>query len=742
MSSKIFETTTLQVGQGEGAITFEHGKLALQAHGAVTVQCGETIVLVTAVTQAAFREVDFMPLTVNYQEMSYAAGRIPGGYFRREIGRPSDRETLVSRLIDRPIRPLFPDGFRDEVQIIATVISADPFFDPDVLAITGASAAMHISKIPFLGPIAGARIGYIDDHFVINPNRLDLQKSLLNLVVAGSKDAIVMVEGGGNFVSESLMAEAISWAHEQIQPLLLAQEELREKLGQDKIAIEIPAVDTQLLDRVRSLAAAPMAEALSVPEKMARKQAKSEVRESVLTALATEFEDEPDRLKPAKSMLEELEKEIVREKILTRGVRIDGRDTKTVRPLGIETGLLPRAHGSSLFARGETKALCIATLGSTRDEQRIETLTGEVTKRFMLHYNFPPYCVGEAKMLRSPSRREVGHGTLAERALTPVLPTAEDFPFTMRIVSEVMESNGSSSMASVCGASLALMDAGVPVSAPVAGIAMGLIKEGEKCVVLTDILGDEDHLGDMDFKVAGTAEGVTAIQMDIKIGGIPTEVMAQALEQARDARLHILAEMAKVLDKPRAELSKYAPQMEVVRIDTAKIKDVIGPGGKNIKAITLATEASIDIDDSGLISIFAPTLESLAKAKEMVLFYDQRPELGTDYEGPVKKVMDFGAFVEILPGVEGLVHISQLARDRVEQVTDVVREGDRIKVKVIEIEPGGRLRLSRQAVLMEEAGETFDLEAAARPARTGGGGGRRPSGGDNRRGGGSRGPRR
>jgi polyribonucleotide nucleotidyltransferase len=614
--------------------------------------------------------------------------------------------------------------------VIATVISADDKHDPDVLSLVGASAAMHISDIPFLGPIAGVRVGYVDGEFVLNPTYAQQDQSTLNLLLAGTRDAVVMVEGGSKFLKESLLAEAIAWGHKALQPLLDAQEELRSRVGKDKLEVIAPEPDTELEAIVAEVARKDLAKALAIPAKMERYAAKKQVKKHTVEALTERFEETPERLAKISGIFQDLEKAIVREQIVTTNTRIDGRDMTTVRPLTMEVGLLPRAHGSAIFTRGETKSLCTATLGSSRDEQRVETLTGEIVRPFMLHYNFPPFCVGEARMLRAPGRREIGHGALSERAIAPVLPSSEDFPYTIRIVSEILESNGSSSMASVCGGTLALMDAGVPITAPVAGIAMGLIKEGEEYRILTDILGDEDHLGDMDFKVAGTAEGVTAIQMDIKIGGIPSEVMARALEQAREARLHILEEMTRLIAKPRTELSTYAPQMEIVYVDTSKIRDVIGPGGKNIKAITAATEASIDIEDSGKISIFACNQEALDRAKEMVLFYDQKAEPGKDYDGVVKKIMDFGAFVEILPGLEGLCHISQLARERVDQVGDVVREGDPIKVKVIEVDPSGKIRLSRKAVLMEEAGETFSMDDAKRPGGGGGNNRRRPGGGD------------
>ncbi|WP_028574900.1 polyribonucleotide nucleotidyltransferase [Desulfonatronovibrio hydrogenovorans] len=731
-----FETIKVNASAGDCEITFETGKMANQADGSVVVQSGDTIVLVTAVTQPMQNDPGYFPLTVNYQEMSYASGRIPGGYFKREIGRPSDRETLTSRLIDRPIRPLFPGEFRQEVQVIATVLSADPQNDPDILAISGASAALHISKIPFSGPIAGARIGYIDGEFVINPSEKLLEQSDLNLVVAATRDGVVMVEGFTDFLPEKLIAEAINWGQKQIMPIIEAQEKLREVCGKEKILVEPkPDNDPVLEKMVSDLAADDLSRVLFIPSKMERKEAKREVMSRVQESLAQNLTEEPENLVKALKILEELEKNIVREKILRTKTRIDGRDLTTVRPLTMEIGMLPRTHGSAIFARGETKSLCVTTLGSSSDEQRIETLAGDSSKRFMLHYNFPPYCVGETKFLRGPSRREIGHGMLAERALTPVLPQAEDFPFTIRIVSEVLESNGSSSMATVCGGTLCLMDAGVPISEPVAGIAMGLIKEGEEYLVLTDILGDEDHLGDMDFKIAGTYEGVTAVQMDIKIPGIPMEVMYKALEQASAAKKTILDSMNQVIDKPRSELSKYAPKTEVVYVDTDKIKDVIGPSGKNIKAITAETGSSIDIEDSGKITVFSPTQEILEKTKEMILFFNQKAELGKDYEGEVKRILDFGAVVEILPGVDGLVHISQLDTKRVEKISDVVKIGDTIKVKVIEIGDRGKVRLSRMAVIMEENGEKFDLESAAfKPGPRGrGGDSRKPRGGGRNR---------
>ncbi|MFP4034697.1 MAG: polyribonucleotide nucleotidyltransferase [Desulfovermiculus sp.] len=731
-----FQPTRLTTQINNEPFVIETGRLANQAHGSTWVQCGDTVVLVTAVTQPSDRVLDFMPLIVEYQEMSYASGNIPGSYFRREIGRPSERETLVSRLIDRPIRPLFPEGFRQEVQIMATVLSADPKYDPDVLAITGASAAMHLSKIPFNGPIAGARIGYVDGEFVLNPSQAELEFSQINLILAATEDAVVMVEGGAEFASEELIAEAIAWGHEQIIPLIKMQHELRNQAGVPKLQVAEQESDLDLKALVQELAAAKLQSALTIPVKADRNEAIRTLKDELTTTLQDRYPEDPERIKKASAILKELEGDLVRRMIREDGTRIDGRDLKTVRDLGIEVGVLPRVHGSSIFARGETKALGTVTLGGTQDEQHVETLSGEVSKRFMLHYNFPPYCVGEVKMPRGPSRREIGHGALAERALQPVLPPAEEFPFTVRIVSEVMESNGSSSMATVCAGSLALMDAGVPVTSQVAGIAMGLIHDGDDFFILTDILGDEDHLGDMDFKVAGTQEGITAIQMDIKISGINSDILKKALQQAREARLHILEKMDNVLAQPRTDLSEHAPQLKVVEVHPDRIKDVIGPGGKNIRAITKATGASIDIEDSGKISIFAPNQATLQETIDMVMFYDQKAEQGKTYTGKVKSIKDFGAFVEILPGVEGMVHISQLDTDRVENIHDYLQLGDEIKVKVIEIEQNtGKVRLSRKAVLLEEQGKPFTMPSGRGP----GGGGKKPGGGPRDKN--SRGPR-
>ena len=712
----VFNATRVSAMVGGKEIILETGRLANQAHGAVWVQCGGTVVLVTACTQTMERDMGFFPLTVDYSEKMYAAGRIPGSFFRREIGRPSERETLVSRLIDRPVRPLFTKGFRDEVQILANVISADQENDSDVLALTGASAALSISPIPFEGPVAGARIGRVNGEFVLNPTLKEMEASDLAIVIAASRDSVVMVEGEAQFVPEDVIVAALEWAHKEIQPLIDAQLKLVELVGKAKMTVTPPVENAELKARVAELATAELEVALRIPEKMARKDARKAVKEKVLEALLADpaLAENANLGREVGDMLGSLEKVLVRRRILKEGTRIDGRDTRTVRPILIEAGLLPRAHGSALFSRGETKSLVVATLGSSTDSQRMDSLVGDVTKKFMLHYNFPPYSVGEVKMSRV-SRREIGHGALAEKALKPVLPQDDSFPFTLRVVAETMESNGSSSMAAVCGGSLSLMDAGVPVTAPVAGVAMGLIKEEGEYLVLTDILGDEDALGDMDFKIAGTAEGITAVQMDIKITGLPTDVMARAMAQAREARLHILAEMAKVLEGPRTELSKYAPQHAEVFVNPDVIRIIIGPGGKNIKAITAATGASIDIEDSGKVSIFAPTYEAMEMAREMVQYYDQRADLGKNYVGKVRKVLEIGAIVEILPNLEALVHISQLDTNRVEQAGDVARLGEDMTVKVIEIN-GDRIRASRKAVLLEEQGVEWNPEDTARPS--------------------------
>ncbi|MDL2216241.1 polyribonucleotide nucleotidyltransferase [Desulfovibrio sp. OttesenSCG-928-M14] len=713
----VFPSTRVSATVGGKEIILETGRLANQADGAVWVQCGDTVVLVTVCSQALDFDKGFFPLTVDYSEKMYAAGRIPGSFFRREIGRPSERETLVSRLIDRPMRPLFPKTFNDEVQVLANVISADQENDSDTLALTGASACLCLSSIPFAGPVAGARIGRVNGKLILNPTISELKDSDLNFMFAATREAVVMVEGEARFVPEAVVAEALEWAHKEIQPLIDAQEELTRLAGKEKQTLK-EQPDTSAVEAfVRQGFTNDLKAALAIPEKMARRAAKKAVKEQARAAVAQEAAFAEDEIARAavSGILGDMEKEIVRAQIREQGTRIDGRDTKTVRPILIETGVLPRAHGSCLFARGETKSLVVTTLGSSTDEQRMDSLVGDVTKKFMLHYNFPPYSVGEVKMVRV-SRREIGHGALAEKALRPVLPDDAVFPFTLRVVAETMESNGSSSMAAVCGGCLSLMDAGVPITAPVAGIAMGLIKEGDDFIVLTDILGDEDALGDMDFKIAGTAEGLTAVQMDIKVAGISTEIMARALAQAKDARLHILAEMAKTLAAPRTELSRYAPQHEDVEVNPEVIRLIIGPGGKNIKAITAETGASIDIDDSGKVAIFAPTREALEKARELVLAFDQKPDLGKNYDAKVIKVLEIGCIVELAQNMEALVHVSQLDTSRVENVADVCKLGDRMTVKVIEIN-GDRVRASRKVVLQEEQGIAWNPEETARPPR-------------------------
>ena len=704
---------------GGKEIILETGRVATQAHGSVTIQCGGTVVLVTVCSQPLDFDRGFFPLTVEYSERMYAAGRIPGSFFRREIGRPSERETLVSRLIDRPIRPLFPKGLPEDVQVLASVISSDQENESDVLSITAASAAVMLSPLPFDGPVAGGRIGRINGEFVLNPTFEQQEQSDLNIVFAASADALTMVEGEARFVPEDVIIDALEWGRQQIQPLVEAQLKLRELAGKPKMAYTAPVEDSVLVARVKELAlAAGLEEALRVPEKMARKDARKAVKEKVMETLKSDpaWAENDAALKSVGDMLGDLEKKLVRARIVNEGTRIDGRDTKTVRPIQIQTGMLPRAHGSALFRRGETKSMVVTTLGSSTDEQRMDSLTGDVTKRFMLHYNFPPFSVGEVKPVRV-SRREIGHGALAEKSLRPVLPADASFPFTLRVVSETLESNGSSSMAAVCGGSLSLMDAGVPISAPVAGVAMGLIKEGDKFIVLTDILGDEDALGDMDFKIAGTAEGVTGVQMDIKITGLTTEIMRAAMQQAHEGRHHILEEMAKAIAEPRKELSRFAPQHAEVFVNPDIIRLIIGPGGKNIKAITAATGASVDIEDSGRVSIFAPTADALEKAREMVSYYDQRPDLGKNYLAKVRKIMEIGAIVEVLPNVEALVHVSQLDINRVEQPGDVARLGEDMMVKVIEIN-GDRIRASRKAVLLEEQGHPWNPEETARPPRS------------------------
>jgi polyribonucleotide nucleotidyltransferase len=683
-------------------ISIETGRIAKQASGAVMIKSGDTMVLVTAVAMKNAKEGQgFFPLTVNYQEKAYAGGRIPGSFFKRE-GRPSDNETLTSRLIDRPIRPLFPENFMNDTQIMATVMSADKDHDPGILAMVGASAALMVSDAPFAGPIAGIMVARVDGKLIGNPTAEELEKSDMEIVVAASKDAILMVEGSAHEVSESDLLEAIFFGHAAVQPLLVAQEELAAKVGVAKREVAPPVVNEALKARVQALAAEPMKNAVRIKSKGERHDAIDAITDETIAALVPEFEGAE---KEIKGFIEDLEYNLVREHIIKDGSRIDGRDTKTIRNITTEVSLLPRAHGSALFTRGETQSIVAATLGTSVDEQRIDSLYGDSRKRFLLHYNFPPYSVGETSFRLAPGRREIGHGMLAERALQYVLPKHDDFPYTIRIVSDITESNGSSSMATVCGGALSMMDAGIPIKAPVAGIAMGLIKEGDSFAILSDILGDEDHLGDMDFKVAGTADGVTALQMDIKIGGVTREIMQAALAQARDGRIHILGEMAKTIAKPRPDLSAFAPRITTIWVKVDKIRDVIGSGGKNIRSVTEATGVSIDIDDTGKINIASNNKEACDLAIKMIRNLTAEAEEGKLYMGTVKKIMEFGAFVEIFPGTDGLVHISELAPERVKNVTDVLNEGDKVLVKCIGIDKQGKIKLSRKEALGQELSE-------------------------------------
>lgn len=692
----MFNTQTVELEFSGRKLSIETGKMAKQANGAVVVRSGDTTVLVTAVAAKSAKEgQDFFPLTVNYQEKAYAGGKIPGGFFKRE-GRPSDNETLTCRLIDRPIRPLFPENFLNDTQIMATVISADRDNDPGILSMIGASAALEVSDIPFFGPIAGVKVGRVDGCFVANPTAEQLEKSDIEIVVAASKDAVIMVEGGAAIVPEDDMLEAIFFGHAAVQPILAAQEELKKKAGAPKREIAPSAVDEVLKGKVRELAYGKMKEAVRIKAKQERHDRIDAISDEARAALAVEYEG---RDKEIKGILGDFEYELVREHILKDGERIDGRDTKTIRPIATEVSLLPRAHGSALFTRGETQALVAATLGTSIDEQRIDSLYGESKKRFLLHYNFPPFSVGETSFRLAPGRREIGHGALAERALERVLPKHDDFPYTIRVVSDTLESNGSSSMATVCGGSLSMMDAGIPIKAPVAGIAMGLIKEGEDVAILSDILGDEDHLGDMDFKVAGTSEGVTALQMDIKITGVSKDIMKRALAQAREGRLHILGKMEESLSVPRSELSTYAPRITTIWVKTDKIRDVIGSGGKNVRSITEATGVTIDIEDTGKINIASSDKAACDLAIKMIRDLTAEAEEGKLYMGTVKKVMEFGAFVEIFPGTDGLVHISELDTTRVKNVTDVLKEGDKVLVKCIGIDKQGKIKLSRKEAL-------------------------------------------
>ena len=693
--------TTVEIEIGGKRLTLETGIMAKQASGAVVARYGDTVVLATAVGSKVAREnVDFLPLTVDYQEKAYSAGRIPGGFFKRE-GRQTEKEILTSRLIDRPMRPLFPDGYYFDTQIIASVLSIGDESSMDLMGMIASSAAASISDIPFKGPIGAVRVGYLDGSFRINPGLKEIEASLLNLVVAGTADAIMMVEGGARELSEDQMLEALEVAHREIKKIVAVQQELVAKVGKPKRTVKTVEIDKALEKEVASLALDRLRSSIVIPNKMERQKTLDALLDEIKEKLKKE--DDPTRKLQISKIFLDIEKDEVRKIILDKNTRADGRKPDEIRPISCVVGMLPRTHGSALFTRGETQALAVATLGTSEDEQRIDSLEGEYFKTFMLHYNFPPFSVGETKPLRGPGRREVGHGALAERALRPVVPTKQEFPYTIRLVSDILESNGSSSMATVCGGTLALMDAGVPIKAPVAGIAMGLIKENEKVVILSDILGLEDHLGDMDFKVTGTSKGITALQMDMKIEGITIETMRTALQQAKEGRLHILGKMLEALPAPRKDLNPFAPRIISMRINTEKIKDVIGTGGKVIRSIIEQTGAKIDIEDDGTINIASADEAAANKAMEIIKGIVQEAEVGKLYMGKVRKIMDFGAFVEIFPGTDGLLHISQISEHRLEKVTDELKEGDEVLVKVLEIDRQGKIRLSRKEALRDKA---------------------------------------
>jgi polyribonucleotide nucleotidyltransferase len=681
-------------------LTIESGKLSRQAAGSVMVRFGDSMVLAAVTVSPNISTLPFFPLTVEYKEKTYAAGKIPGGFIKRE-GRPSDKEILACRIIDRSVRPLFPEGFKNEVQVFVTVVSADQENDADVIGAFAASLALAVSTIPWKGPLATVRVGRVEGNWILNPTFQQLEFSTLDLTVSGTADSIVMVEGGAIELSESEVLDALKIAQKGIRELVAHGRELVSRAGRPKMEWVRAAADEALVQRVRELAETAMAGAINAKDKAGRAAGLSAVRREVMDKLAAEF---PERGREIGHEIEEIEYRVMRAQVLDSGERVDGRDVKTVRPIAIETGFLPRAHGSALFTRGQTQALVSVTLGTSDDEQRIDSIdvAGETTKSFMLHYNFPPYSTGEVKMIRGTSRREIGHGALAERALQPLLPAFDGFPYTLRIVSEILESNGSSSMATVCGGSLALMDAGVPIRAACAGVAMGLIKEAERVAILTDILGSEDHLGDMDFKVAGTEGGITSIQMDIKVEGLALKIMEEALARARQGRLHILGEMKKALAAPRADLSPHAPRIFTIQIKPDKIGDVIGPKGKTIRGIQDATGAKISIEDSGIVTIAAVGGEAGQKAREMVMAIVAEPEVGKIYEGPVKSTTPFGAFVEIIPGVEGLLHISELQHGRTEKTEDVVKKGDIVRVQLLEVDERGRMKLSRKALLPKD----------------------------------------
>ncbi len=693
--------TTRDVAIGDKIIKFETGKLAKQAAGSVIVRIGDSVVLVTACRAASERVgIDFLPLTVDYREYTYASGRIPGGFFKRE-GKPAEKEVLTCRVIDRPIRPLFPSGWRYETQIIGLVLSADTENDTDVMAITGASAALAISEIPFAKTIAAVRVGLVDGKNVINPTFAQRKESKLDLVVAGSKDGLVMVEAGAKEVSEAQVVDALNAAHEAIKKIVAAIDEIAKEVGKKKLVVAKKEIAADVQRDVESKVLGPLTDAMRIRGKL---ENYAKVDEVIAEFVATIPDTEAERKSDAKSVIKHLKEQVLRDEVLQRGVRLDGRKFDEVRPIWIETGVLPRTHGSAVFTRGETQALVTCTLGTADDAQKIESFEGETWKSFMLHYNFPPFSVGETGRMSGPGRREIGHGALAERSLTPMMPTEEQFPYTVRVVSDILESNGSSSMASVCGGSLAMMDAGVPLKNAVAGIAMGLVMDEKtgKYAVLSDIAGAEDHYGDMDFKVAGTADGITALQMDIKVGGITTEVMTKALEQARQGRMHILGKMTEALSASRQDISTFAPRIVTIRIPVDKIRDVIGPGGKMIRSIIERTGVKIDVEDDGRVNVASSDGESAAKAISIIQELTATPELNKTYLGKIQRITDFGAFVEIMAGTDGLLHVSEIANHRVKDVRDELKEGEQILVKVINIDPTGKIRLSRKALLQQE----------------------------------------
>ena len=699
---------------GDELVRIETGKIAKQATGSVVVTIGNTVVLTTVVGAKSARSgQDFFPLTVNYQEKTYAAGKIPGGFFRRE-GRPNEKETLTCRLIDRPIRPLFPKGFMNEVQVIPTVISADNDHDPDIAALIGTSAALSLSGIPFAGPIGAARVGFIDGNYVLNPGYEVLKTSQLNMVVAGTESAVLMVESEAKELNEDEMLGAVLFAHQEMQSIIQAVKELAAEAAKPAWDWQAEPTDEALLGKVSDSVKSDLGAAYKVSDKMQRQTAVNDLREKVVEELSGGDAPQYDR-DDVSDIFGKVEKDLVRQRVLNGEPRIDGRDLKTVRAIGVEVGLLPKTHGSALFTRGETQAIVVATLGTLRDAALVDALEGTFKDTFMLHYNFPPYSVGEAGFMSGPKRREIGHGRLARRGVAATLPNDEDFPYTIRVVSEITESNGSSSMASVCGTSLALMDAGVPVTAPVAGVAMGLVKEGNKYAVLTDILGDEDHLGDMDFKVAGTAKGITALQMDIKIDGITEEIMEAALLQANEARHFILGEMNKVIDAPRPELSENAPAMTTIKVHPDKIRDIIGKGGATIRGIVDETGAEVDIDDDGLVRIYAANSDAMNAAVDRVNEITAEAEVGRIYHGKVASIVDFGAFVNILPGKDGLLHISQIAQERVEKVTDYLSEGEEVDVVVLDVDQRGRIKLSIKELPNYQDGDDAEQGDTAEP---------------------------